>query len=57
MSHTAYFQRLLGKTITAVKHVDDRREAIVITFDDGTIFEVWAYGEYALDSKFIEPTP
>ena len=52
MSHTAYFEKLLGKTVIKIKHrdVEEHREGLFILFDDGTMLEVWSHVPYSLDS-------
>ena len=55
MSHTAYFQTLVGKTVTAAEHrptgvPHTNRETIVLTFEDGTELAVFSYADYTLDA-------
>jgi len=56
MSHTAYFQKLVGKTVASAHHDDaDAIETVTFTFTDGTVLKVWSWYQTSLDSSIEEP--
>lgn len=59
MSHTAHFQKLVGKRIVAIEHKDGNpfHEAFTVLFDDGAVWTIGSHAPYTLDSIIECPPP